>query len=192
MAPTIHHRGFLALTLWTPVERVIQQPVAAQIGAALTGLGLALLDMRIFFGMLVLLLVTEWLDFRLGIERAHREDTYRDDLARVGRLTKLGGLVLLLTARGMEELVMAAIAHAGHPEINTLGAISTAAVVSTWRYEVESADRHLQALSGRGIPVLTHALQAFRAVEDVILRIFVPRLPAPPPPPTPAPEERAS
>jgi len=190
MAPTIHYRGargFLSLAFGTPLSRVRELSGAAQLGAIVTGTVGALVDMRVWLGMLIVLIGTEWVDYWLGSERARRAGplVWRDDVARAGRVAKIVGLLLLVSLRAMEGLVALA-----YPVADTHGALATAAVIAMWRAESESAERHVRALGGRGIPILSQLLAVIRAIEQWIVQIAMPRLPAPPP--TPAPEERAS
>lgn len=178
MAPSRADRRFFGLAFGSPLERVLELPIVTKGTAVLGGIVAGLIDLRVFFGLVGVLIATEWLDFWLGTQRAHRAKAYRAYAARNGRVAKIGGIILLLILRLMEVLIAHAI-----PAIDTHGALATAAVIAMWRAEAESAEGHIKALAGRGIPILSQVLAAFRTIEQLVM----PRLPTPPPPaPTPA------
>lgn len=182
MAPSIHYRGvrgFLALAFGTTLERLRDLPGVTQICAVVTGTVGALMDVRVFLLMLLVLACTQWLDWWLAVKRAGPK--YSPQIASNGRTAKLGGLALLLCVRVMEGLVAWAL-----PTLDTHGAIATAAVLALWRSEAQSAEAHMVALGGRGVPVLSRVLSAFGALEALLM----PKLPTPPSTPTPAVEER--
>lgn len=179
-------RGFVGLAFGTPLDRILDLPRATQLGAALGGLLAAILSIKAFLFMVALIFATQWLDYVLGSRRAHREGTWSDELARDGRIAKIGELVLLLIVRGMEAAIMLAV-----PGLNTHGALATAAALALWRHEAQSAEANALALGGRGVPFLSPVLTAVGALEAwLIARLSFIAHPAPPPSPAPAPHER--
>ncbi len=134
------------------------------------------ISMKLFLAIVGVLIATQFLDYWLGTERAQAEGLYDDQRGRSGRVAKLGGLLLLLVVRLMESAVAMAV-----PVLDSHGAIATAAAIALWRAEAQSAENHILALGGNGIPVLSQLLAAFRAVEQFIM----PKIPSPSPPPAP-------
>lgn len=178
-------RGFFALALGTPLGSLWGLSMPTKLSAVIGGVVTALVSLKLFFALALVLLLTQWLDFWLAVHRVRKAgEAYDDQRARDGRVAKIGSLLLVVILRAMEALLPLAV-----PALNTHGALACAALIALWREEAESAEEHIKALGGHGIPILSQILAVFRRAEQLLM----PRLPAPPdtasPIPSPAPKE---
>lgn len=149
----------LCAAFLSPIGRLDEAPVWGKIAAGLLA-GLQLVLGAPLLQLLLLLSAMSLLDYLLGAEVARRRGEYDPHLARAGMIGKASGVVLAFVVWVSEVI----LANAGL--VDTHGALATALAVALLAVEIESYDRHREALTGKPTPLLRPVLEFLRVIAE--------------------------
>lgn len=145
------------MMLLSPVERLAQAPWYAKLVGVLAAVvefvaGDPFTQLMLLYGGICLF------DLLLGSEVAHKEDRWNGHAFRAGAVGKVAGLMLVMVIRALEAVI------ANAQLVDTHCAISFGLAIILIVVELESFDRHKEALTGRPTPFIRPALSMLRSL----------------------------
>lgn len=159
--------------LLQPIARLAEVPLWGYLGGAAVAAFQALVA-DAFSPLLLILIASHWLDYRLGCAVAvHVRHNFTEARSYTGRLSKMSGIALLLLIRIAEAWL------SGYGFTETGGMVAAALGFGLLIQDVRSIERKRVELGAGPIP----GLSAILATLDTLQQRVLTSLPPPPPPP---------
>lgn len=143
-------------TLKSSLHRLADTPPGSWLAGILLAGAQAIIG-DVFSWLVLLVAAATVIDWYFGSRAALVSETYSSERANAGWQSKFASVLLLLLIRAFE----AWLDVAGYG--STHGAAATVIAVGYFTADIRSINKHIQALGGSGIPLLSQVLDALDA-----------------------------